>query len=66
MDPNGKVVLLTGGARIGQVVAEALARKGASLALAYRASKDTAEKTAQNIRNAGGEARWRAEEIVHR
>lgn len=57
MDPKGKVALLTGGARIGRIVAEALARKGALAALAYRASKDAAEKTAQNIRDAGGEAR---------
>ena len=46
MDPNGKVALITGGARIGQVVADALARRGCSLSLTYRDSRDAAEKTA--------------------
>ena len=46
MDPNGKVALITGGARIGQVVADALANRGCSLSLTYRDSRDAAEKTA--------------------
>jgi NAD(P)-dependent dehydrogenase (short-subunit alcohol dehydrogenase family) len=43
MDPKGKVALLTGGARIGQVVAQNLAARGCDLALVYRASRDAAE-----------------------
>jgi NAD(P)-dependent dehydrogenase (short-subunit alcohol dehydrogenase family) len=47
MDPKGKVALLTGGARIGQVVAHSLAARGCDLALIYRASRDAAEDSAQ-------------------
>ncbi len=46
MDPNGKVALITGGARIGQAVAQALAIRGCSLALVYRRSRDAAESAA--------------------
>lgn len=38
------VVLITGGRRIGLAVAHALAARGADLALAYRGSKDEAER----------------------
>lgn len=47
MDPQGKVAIVTGGARIGQEVAQTLARRGCSLALTYRASRQTAESTAE-------------------
>src|SRR5579863_2447023 len=53
MDPNGKVALITGGARIGQVVAQALAVRGCSLALTYRGSRDAAEAAATAAREAG-------------
>lgn len=53
MDPHGKVALLTGGARIGQVVAQALAARGCSLLLTYRGSRDAAEATAAAARAAG-------------
>jgi NAD(P)-dependent dehydrogenase (short-subunit alcohol dehydrogenase family) len=56
MDPNGRVALITGGARIGQVVAAALANRGCSLALTYRDSRDAAEITAQAARAAGVKA----------
>jgi NAD(P)-dependent dehydrogenase (short-subunit alcohol dehydrogenase family) len=46
MDPKGKVALLTGGARIGQVVAHALAARGCGLALSYRTSRDASEEAA--------------------
>ena len=52
MDPNGKVALITGGARIGQVVAAALAKRGCSLALTYRGSRDAADQTAAAARAA--------------
>ena len=56
MDPNGKVALITGGARIGQVVASALANRGCSLSLTYRGSRDAAEATAQSASSAGVKA----------
>ena len=56
MDPKGKVALITGGARIGQVVAAALANRGCSLALTYLGSSDAAEATAASARTAGVKA----------
>ncbi len=53
MDPKGKVALITGGARIGQVVALALAQRGCALALTYRKSVEAAESTAAAARAAG-------------
>jgi NAD(P)-dependent dehydrogenase (short-subunit alcohol dehydrogenase family) len=53
MDPNGKVALITGGARIGQVVADALARRGCSLALTYRGSRGAADATAASAKAVG-------------
>jgi NAD(P)-dependent dehydrogenase (short-subunit alcohol dehydrogenase family) len=47
MDPKGKVAILTGGARIGQVVAHGLAQRGCNFALTYRGSRDAAEASAQ-------------------
>ena len=56
MDPKGKVALITGGARIGQVVAAALASRGCSLALTYLGSSGAAEATAASARSAGVKA----------
>ncbi len=53
MDVAGKVALVTGGARIGQIVAQALARRGCALALTYRTSRDAAEAAARTAREAG-------------
>jgi NAD(P)-dependent dehydrogenase (short-subunit alcohol dehydrogenase family) len=53
MDPKGKVAVVTGGARIGQVVADTLARRGCALAMAYRASKAEAEKVVASAKAAG-------------
>jgi NAD(P)-dependent dehydrogenase (short-subunit alcohol dehydrogenase family) len=53
MDPRGKVALLTGGARIGQAVARALAARGCALALTYRRSREAAESTVAMVRAAG-------------
>jgi NAD(P)-dependent dehydrogenase (short-subunit alcohol dehydrogenase family) len=56
MDPKGKVALITGGARIGQVVAQALATRGCALSLIYRGSRDAAEQTASAARGVGVDA----------
>jgi len=56
MDPKGKVALVTGGARIGQVVAQSLAARGCDLALIYRGSREAAEATAAAARAAGVKA----------
>ena len=53
MDPAGKVAILTGGARIGQAVAKALAARGCALGLTYRESREAAEETASLARAAG-------------
>lgn len=53
MDPKGKVALLTGGARIGQVVAHSLAARGCDLALIYRGSQEAAEASANAAISAG-------------
>ncbi len=53
MDPRGKAVLITGGARIGQAVAFALANRGADVAMTYLKSKKSAEETAEWARDLG-------------
>jgi NAD(P)-dependent dehydrogenase (short-subunit alcohol dehydrogenase family) len=53
LNPKDKVALITGGARIGQVVAQTLAARGCSLALTYRASRTAAEATAKAATAAG-------------
>jgi NAD(P)-dependent dehydrogenase (short-subunit alcohol dehydrogenase family) len=45
-----KVALITGGRRIGAVVATELARRGAHVAIVYRASRAEAEETATALR----------------
>jgi len=51
-----KTVLITGGKRIGAVVAQELARRGMDVALSYQRSKDEAETTAATVRDAGRRA----------
>ena len=46
MNLKDRVALITGGARIGQEVAQALADRGAHLVLTYRTSKSSAETSA--------------------
>ena len=53
MDPRGKVALISGGARIGQEVATALARRGCHVALTYNRSRTSAEETAGRVRSLG-------------
>ena len=50
MELNGRVALITGGRRIGAVVATELARRGTDIALVYRASVAEAEETADAVR----------------
>jgi NAD(P)-dependent dehydrogenase (short-subunit alcohol dehydrogenase family) len=56
MDPSGRVVLITGGKRIGAVVATELARAGADVALVYNRSRAEAEETSVAIRALGRRA----------
>jgi NAD(P)-dependent dehydrogenase (short-subunit alcohol dehydrogenase family) len=49
MNLDGRVALITGGRRIGAVVAAELARAGVDVALVYRRSKAEAEETARAI-----------------
>lgn len=50
MDLTDKIALITGGRRIGAVVAAELARRGAHVAIAYRASRTEAEEAAASLR----------------
>ena len=56
MDLKDKVVVITGGRRIGQVVAHELAVRGANLALAYRGSRAEAEASACDANKLGRRA----------
>jgi NAD(P)-dependent dehydrogenase (short-subunit alcohol dehydrogenase family) len=56
MDLCGKVAVITGGKRIGRIVAQALATRGMNLVLSYRGSKDEAEQTMADVEAAGRRA----------
>ena len=56
MDLPGKVALITGGKRIGLVVADELAKRGADVALSYARSRLEAEAAAERVRAAGRRA----------
>jgi NAD(P)-dependent dehydrogenase (short-subunit alcohol dehydrogenase family) len=56
VDLTDKAALITGGRRIGAVVATELARKGAHVAVVYRASRNEAEETAATLRDLGRRA----------
>jgi NAD(P)-dependent dehydrogenase (short-subunit alcohol dehydrogenase family) len=56
MNVDGRVALITGGKRIGAVVATELARAGADVALVYNRSKAEAEETARAVGAAGQRA----------
>jgi NAD(P)-dependent dehydrogenase (short-subunit alcohol dehydrogenase family) len=56
MDLAGKVAVITGGKRIGRVVARELAAHGMDLVLSYRGSKDEAEQTVADVLAAGRRA----------
>ena len=56
MDPSGRVALITGGKRIGAVVATELARAGADIGLVYHRSRAEAEETSGAVRALGRRA----------
>ena len=56
MNLKDRVVVITGGRRIGQVVAHELALRGANLALAYRGSRAEAEASACDAKQLGRQA----------
>jgi NAD(P)-dependent dehydrogenase (short-subunit alcohol dehydrogenase family) len=56
MDVKDRVVLITGGKRIGQVVARELAARGADVAVSYRGSRNEAEATAKDVTALGRKA----------
>jgi NAD(P)-dependent dehydrogenase (short-subunit alcohol dehydrogenase family) len=56
MNLDGRVALITGGKRIGAIVATELARAGADVALVYNHSKAEADETARAVGAAGQRA----------
>src|SRR4051794_2089438 len=56
MELTGRVTLITGGRRIGAVVATELARAGSDVAVVYRSSRDEAEETARAVEALGRRA----------
>jgi len=56
MNLQGRAALVTGGRRIGAIVAEELARGGVDVALTFRQSRDDAERTAAQVRSQGRRA----------
>ncbi len=53
MELTNRVVIVTGGRRIGRVVAQRLAERGADLVLSYRGSKAEAEDTVRDVEARG-------------
>jgi 3-oxoacyl-[acyl-carrier protein] reductase len=56
MDLCGKVAVITGGKRIGRIVAQELAQRGMNLVLSYRGSKEEAEQTVADVEAVGRRA----------
>ena len=56
MELSGKVVLITGGKRIGAVVATTLAQAGADVAMVYNRSRAEADETVAAVRALGRKA----------
>jgi len=65
MDIKDRVVLITGGKRIGQVVALELARRGADIATAYRGSRAEAEQTVADVTALGRRAEAIQADVSH-
>ena len=56
MELTGKVAIITGGKRIGRIVAQQLAGRGMDLVLSYRGSKQEADDTVADVVAAGRRA----------
>jgi NAD(P)-dependent dehydrogenase (short-subunit alcohol dehydrogenase family) len=56
MNLKNRVVIITGGKRIGRVVAQQLADRGADIVLSYRGSKGEAEQTVSDVQSRGRRA----------
>lgn len=56
MDLCGKVAVITGGKRIGRIVARELATHGMNLVLSYRGSREEAEETVADVEATGRRA----------
>jgi NAD(P)-dependent dehydrogenase (short-subunit alcohol dehydrogenase family) len=56
MNLENRVVVITGGKRIGRIVAQQLAERGADVVLSYRGSKTEAEHTVCDVRSRGRRA----------
>jgi NAD(P)-dependent dehydrogenase (short-subunit alcohol dehydrogenase family) len=56
MNLDGRVAVITGGKRIGRIVARELAGRGMDLVLSYRGSKDEADETVADVVAAGQRA----------
>lgn len=56
MDLSDRVALVTGGKRIGAVVAIAMAKQGANIALCYNRSREEADRTAESVQALGRRA----------
>jgi NAD(P)-dependent dehydrogenase (short-subunit alcohol dehydrogenase family) len=56
MNLENRVVIVTGGKRIGRIVAQQLAMRGADLVLSYRGSKGEAEDTVRDVQARGRRA----------
>jgi NAD(P)-dependent dehydrogenase (short-subunit alcohol dehydrogenase family) len=56
MNIENRVVIITGGKRIGRIVAQQLASRGADIVLSYRGSKTEAEQTVCDVRTCGRRA----------
>ena len=64
MELTGKVAIITGGKRIGRVVAQVLARRGMDLVLSYRGSKQEADDTVADVVAAGRRATTVAADVA--
>jgi NAD(P)-dependent dehydrogenase (short-subunit alcohol dehydrogenase family) len=64
MELSGKVAIITGGKRIGRIVAQELARRGADVVLSYRGSRDEALQTAADVEALGRRATTIAADVA--
>ncbi len=56
MDLKGKVAWITGGARMGLAVAQALSHEGCEIVLSYRSSVKSTQSTVDQLISEGGKA----------